>query len=96
MLVDEHDQWKEKIAYDIRDPNMDVEKVMITVKKQQKAKRRVIKFLQIELVAEAVFQIAGRILTRQSFHSPKTQLSSGKTVFFYSKKWAMLKKHLLH
>ena len=43
---------------------MDVEKVMITVKKQQKAKRKVIKFLQIELVAEAVFQIAGRILTR--------------------------------
>ena len=63
MLVDEHDRWKEKIAYDIRDTNMDVEKVMITVKKQQKAKRKVIKFLQIELVAEAVFQIAGRILT---------------------------------
>ena len=62
MLVDEHDQWKEKIACDIRAPNMDVEKVMITMNKQQKAKRKVIKFLQIELVTETVFQIAGKIL----------------------------------
>ena len=63
MLVNEHEEGKEKLAYVLRDPNIDVEKAMIILKKQQKANRKVIKFLRIELGAEAVFQIAGKILT---------------------------------
>ena len=63
VLVNEHEEGKQKLAYVLRDPNIDVEKAMIILKKQQKANRKVIKFLRIELGAEAVFQIAGKILT---------------------------------
>ena len=61
MLIDKHEDLQEKLAKELRDPNADEQKVMVILKKQQKAKKKIIKFLKIELGIETVFQIAGRV-----------------------------------
>ena len=61
MLINEHEDLNEKLATEVRDPNADEREVMMILKKQQKAKRKIVKFLRIELGIETVFQIAGNL-----------------------------------
>ena len=61
VLINEHEDLNEKLATEVRDPNADEREVMMILKKQQKAKRKIVKFLRIELGIETVFQIAGNL-----------------------------------
>ena len=61
MLINEHEDLNEKLATEVRDPNADEREVMMILKKQQKAKRKIVKFLRTELGIETVFQIAGNL-----------------------------------
>ena len=61
MLIKEHEDLNEKLATEVRDPNADEREVIKILKKQQKAKSKIVKFLRIELGIETVFQIAGNL-----------------------------------
>jgi len=61
VLINEHEDLNEKLATEVRDPNADEREVMMILKKQQKAKRKIVKFLRIELGIETVFQISGNL-----------------------------------
>ena len=57
--MNKHENIKENLANGLRDPEMNVEKIMKLLKRQQCSKSKIAEFLRIELGIEANFQIAG-------------------------------------
>ena len=59
MLINKHEDLQEQLTTDIREPGVDENHIMKLLKKKHKAKRKVIKFLRIELGFETFLQISG-------------------------------------
>ena len=51
---------KEELVKNLHDMDKSEEEIMLTLNKQQQAKRKIVKFLRMELGLEAIFQIAGK------------------------------------